>query len=434
MSELTKSELTETRSGRPVTTPIKFGPWNLYEVLLFGGIFLVGLLVLSIHLLTWGRGQIETRRRYDSTFCVVERLVRRSLDDGSGALRYRPEVGVCYIVAGQPYRRLIYDEATWTRDQGFDYSESKANEILRHYRIGKRYRCYYLSHDPSSAILEPIVEFWGWWFLLIPVTLLVFGFSGLIFRMRLHRSSPEERSIPVRRTELYPTLPVTHRINDSPGTQLAYRLPVFFLPVTQTVIGLVVMLLWVGVSLVGMVYMLVSARGAADISLGLLFGVIFFGAALAFLPWLIRRYHTVFDIGSTTLEISNHPICPGRKYRVVMMQAGPAVNVPSTVSVVCGEVARYRQGTDTLTNQRDVFHLPLLSKTWNVPKGEVENADFLLELPIGVMHSFFAENNQIHWRLVVEFTTARGTTIRRESPLVVIPFSPPEESGMAENS
>ena len=421
------SESTGTQPGQSAASGHRVGPWKLSEILLFGGIFLIGLLVLSIHLLTWGRGQIEMRRRYDSTFCVVDRLVRRSLDEGSGQLRYRPEIEVHYLAAGQPYRRLIYDETTWTRDQGFVYSQSEADEILCHYRVGKRYRCYYLSDDPESAVLEPIGEFWGWWFLLIPVTLLVFGLIGLIYRVRLHRTSPEERSIPVHRTELYPTLPVTHRINDSPGTQLAYRLPVFFLPVTQTVVGLMVMLLWVGVSLFGMIYTLVTADGTADILLGLLFGLIFCGAAFAFLPWFIHRYHTAFDIGSTTLEISNHPICPGRKYRVVMMQSGPAIDVPSSVGVVCTEVARYRQGTDTLTNRREVFRLPLLSKTWNVPKGEVESADFFLELPIGVMHSFLAENNQIHWWLVVDFTMADGTVIRRESPLVVIPFSPPDE-------
>lgn len=103
------SESTGTQPGRSDAAGHRVGPWKLSEIVLFGGIFLIGLLVLSIHLLTWGRGQIEMRRRYDSTFCVVDRLVRRSLDDGSGQPRYRPEIEVHYLVADRLYRRLIYD-------------------------------------------------------------------------------------------------------------------------------------------------------------------------------------------------------------------------------------------------------------------------------------------------------------------------------------
>lgn len=402
--------------------------WRLSELLLLGGIVLLGVLILTIHLLTWGKSLWLEARRCDETRCTVMKLYRHSRRDNAGGLFYRPEILIEYEAAGTLRRRLAYDRTTLTEDQGFVYTMSEADAILLRYKIGGRYRCRYSVDDPDAVVLEQDGRsFWGWWFLLIPGTLIVFGTGGLIWRGIGRLASKEKLNVVQRRTTLYPTVPETLRINDSPGTQLSYRLPLAFFPVLQTVIGLLLAILWNVVAWFVFLYILSIREDSADVVLAVLFGLIFCGTGLLFFPWFVRRFKAAFGIGPTLLEISNHPIFPGRNYRLALMQSGRLNASAYRVFVLCHEIARYRQGTDTLTNQKEVFRQSLFVKNdWTVPVGETASEEFFLKLPIGAMHSFAAENNRVLWRIVIDIEVKPGLTLRRECPLVVMPFSPSE--------
>lgn len=403
-----------------------FWRWKLSELLLLGGIVLLGVLILTIHLLTWGKSVWAQANRYDRTTCTVLKLYRHSRRDNAGGLFYRPEVFIEYQAAGALHRRLAYDRTTLTDDQGFIYSQAEADAILLEYKIGGRYHCRYRVDDPDQVILKADGgSFWGWWFLLIPGTLIGFGAGGLIWRGIGRLASKEKLSIAQRRTTLFPTVPETLRINDSPGTQLSYRLPLAFFPVLQTVIGLLLAILWNAVAWFVFFYILSMGESVCDTVLAIAFGIVFCGTGLVFLPWFVRRFRAAFGIGATLLEISDHPIFPGRNYRLALIQSGRLEAASYHVFVLCDEIARYRQGTDTLTNHKEVFRHPLFSKTdWHIPAGETASEEFFLKLPIGAMHSFAAENNRVLWRIVIEIEVKPGLSLRRECPLVVMPFSP----------
>lgn len=403
-----------------------FWRWKLSELLLLGGIVLLGVLILTIHLLTWGKSVWTQANRCDRTTCTVLKLYRHSRRDNAGGLFYRPEIFIEYQADGKIRRRLAYDRTTLTEDQGFVYTQKEADAILLEYKIGGRYDCRYRVDAPDEVILKPDSgSFWGWWFLLIPGTLIAFGVGGLFWRGIGRLASKEKLSIAQRRTTLFPTVPETLRINDSPGTQLSYRLPLAFFPVLQTIIGLLLAILWNAVAWFVFFYILSMGQSGWDTALAIGFGLVFCGTGLVFLPWFVRRFRAAFGIGATLLEISDHPIFPGRNYRLALMQSGRLEAASYHVFVLCDEIARYRQGTDTLTNQKEVFRQPLFSKTdWNIPAGETASEEFFLKLPIGAMHSFAAENNRVLWRIVIEIEVKPGLSLRRECPLVVMPFSP----------
>ncbi len=405
-----------------------FGYWTFLELSIFGTIFILGLLVLFLHLYTWGRPHLEEVRTHRYVRGTVKRLVRHSYRDEYGAVHSRPELEVSYQVDGKTFVRMAFDATTLTPNQGYHYSEDEVVDELSRFRVGKSYRFVYPKGEPEKIVLEGDGAFWGWCFLITPVTLLIFSTFWLFWRARANLNSVEKRSQPHGRPHRYPTVPSYDRINDSPGTFLTYRLPVFFFPVAQTVVGLSLMILWNLAALIGFVYTLTIARTFVDYLLSFLFALIFCGAGWSFIPWLRRRIRTAFSAGPTLIEITDHPIYPGRKYRLAITQSGRLSHAEVSVFASCIETARYRQGTDTVTNRKEVFSLPLFSRSdWSIPGGESESAEFILHLPIGAMHSFNAGNNQIQWQIIIEIQSGKERKVTRLCPIVVMPFAPSDE-------
>ena len=281
--------------------------------------------------------------------------------------------------------------------------------------------------NPSSVDLDKDLSFWGWWFLLIPVTLIFFGAGGLLVSAFTRSRSKEQRRVAQHRQSLYPMVPDTERTNESPGTELAIRLPLVSFPVLQTVTGLVLAILWNVLAWVVFFSILSIQKDRFDLILAILFGLVFCGTGLVFLPWFIARFRAAFGIGTTILEISDHPIWPGRKYRLALLQSGRLHASRYRVSVLSEEVTRYRQGTDTLTNRKEVFEKILFSRDdLSISADQTVHEDFFLEIPIGAMHSMTAEYNQIHWKIVIDIEVTPTLKLRRECPLIVMPLAIPE--------
>ena len=405
-----------------------FRQWKSSELLLLGGLVLLGCLILAIHLLTWGVSFWEEANRHVEGVCTVRKLYLHQRKDNRGEVFFRPEIEIDYSVGGAIRTARAYDRSTMTEDQGFVYGRAAAEEMLLCYETGRRYPCWYRADNPSFVILRKnTASFWGWWFLLIPVTLIGFGLGGLFWQARRRSVSKEKRSVDSRRASLFPTVPESQRINESPGTELAFRLPLAFFPVFQTITGLTLAIVWNLISWYLFFYIFSIRQTTADLWLAILFGLVFCGTGLVFLPWFLHRVRTAFGVGRTILEISDHPIVPGRKYRLALLQNGFLSARHYDIFVLCEEVTRYRQGTDTVTHHKEVFRLPLFTKAdLLVPAGETRREEFFLKLPIGAMHSFTAEFNQINWKIAIDIEVQGKTHLKRECPLVVQPHTVPD--------
>lgn len=97
-----------------------------------------------------------------------------------------------------------------------------------------------------------------------------------------------------------------------------------------------------------------------------------------------------------------------------------------SVLLVGREEAKYRRGTDTVTD-REVFYEETLVEALDPGEiargGEVEFA-----VPEGSLHTFEAPNNKVFWRLVVRGTIPRWPDIADEYPLIVRPLAPLDAS------
>ena len=92
------------------------------------------------------------------------------------------------------------------------------------------------------------------------------------------------------------------------------------------------------------------------------------------------------------------------------------------VSFVCEEVATFRQGTNTRTETREVYRQELFRRQpVEHPKGTPFEAEIELNLSRGIMHSFAAEHNEIHWTLVVDGRQEGRPDYKRAFPVIVRP-------------
>ena len=400
--------------------------WKVSELVLLGGMAVLGAVILLIHLLAWGLPLWREAHRYSRGQCVVEkRYVNRQVDE-DGKESCRPEILIrFYDQYGRARMSHAYDRQNLTEDGGFYYDRKSAEDIILGFKIGEVYPCWYETANPGNVILKRDTSIWGWLFLSVTLALVMFGLAGLGWLARRRSVSRENLGRPINHNNRFPTVPASREINESPGTELAYRLPTVVSPVIQSVFGIVLAVLWNLVSVCFLAYAFSIGEDLLDMVIAVLFGLVFCGIGLVSLGWFCWRFWQIQLTGATLVEISDHPVTPNRKYRVALSQNGYLFARFYNINLVCEETARYRQGTDTLTNVKEVFSLPLFSKTdFLVPSGQTFREEFFMKVPMGAMHSFSTESNAVSWNIVVEIQTKKTGTVKRVCPIVVLPFSP----------
>jgi hypothetical protein len=154
-----------------------------------------------------------------------------------------------------------------------------------------------------------------------------------------------------------------------------------------------------------------------------LFVLPFAAVGLAMIYFFVREVLVVTAVGPTQLEISDHPLRPGASYRVYVSQGGRLTINSLELSLVCDEVATYRQGTDTRTEQARVYSERLLHRQQVelLPQAAFEE-QLDIAIPSECMHSFKGGYNEIRWRLLVRGDIAGWPPFERSFPVVVVPL------------
>ncbi|MCD4728355.1 MAG: hypothetical protein K8R46_11875, partial [Pirellulales bacterium] len=202
----------------------------------------------------------------------------------------------------------------------------------------------------------------------MPFSFIVIGAGGLIHTLFGWGKSAERRSVLSRNgverdflgirgrsDRRCPFVPEGADVTNSPGTKLKFRLPISGSPAWALLGILTFCVIWNGVVTVFVVIAVDGhLEGNPDWFLTLFtipFVLVGFGAIVIFL----RKLLVAAGIGPTRLEISDHPLHPGEKYRVFLSQSGRLDMNALRVSLTCEESATYRQGTETRTETREVF-------------------------------------------------------------------------------
>jgi hypothetical protein len=145
-------------------------------------------------------------------------------------------------------------------------------------------------------------------------------------------------------------------------------------------------------------------------------------AGLWIIGVLIREIYTTSGIGTTRLEISEHPLTPGQTCRVFVAQAGRTHVHCLKIHLLCEERAIYPQGTDTRTDVKRAYREVLYrARKLEITPDAPFETEFDLSIPAGAMHSFAAPHNSVQWSLIVRGMTSRALVFDRRFPVYVYP-------------
>jgi hypothetical protein len=402
---------------------------NLGETLFSAALFFLGCVGLVFLFATLVIPAWRVRNEFVKTSCVVlDKRVHEA--SGPNGPVYRPEIQIRYVVNGVTYVDWVYDirrECT--------PGVSDKEEILASFAPGEQYPCWYDTTNPSLAVLVRDQNWWSWLMFIVPVSFVVIGGAGLLYRLFQLGASAERRAAIAKsasQLELfedrpppaneYPYVPDASQVTDSPGTTLAFRLPIG----TSTAW----MLFWLGFG--GVVWNAIVSvfiamaleayrSGHTDWRLNVttLFFLVF---GIALLAYFLRQLVVSTGVGPTLVEVSDHPLFPGGRYQVFLSQAGQLKIRSLVLLLVCEEEATYRQGTNTRKETCRVFQRQILrQENVEVNRGMPFEIQGDLEIPARAMHSFKAGNNEIHWKLIVQGDVVDWPTYERAFPVIVYP-------------
>jgi hypothetical protein len=292
----------------------------------------------------------------------------------------------------------------------------------------------------ATQLVQPDSAQWefgrgSWLLILVTASSVVLGGGGLIWTVLRVGTSVEQRSAmasqaaesdiisaAVPRQRNFPTLPSLEGLTNSPGIELAYRLPATHSPGWRLLVTTLFAMLWnfvVCLLTVSVISGHIAGRHDWLLTVLLLpFWGVCYWSVRSFLQLLVLNS----GMGQTTVEISDLPLVPGREYQAVIAQHGHVTMKSLAVWLVCEEEATFTQGTDIRTEAREVFRQMCFERRDfriepAIPFTETCN----IAVPATAMHSFQAAHNLVRWKLVVRGEAETWPLFERGFPIVVYP-------------
>ena len=398
-----------------------------FAVFLLLGCAGVAAVVVSLLIPEW-RANNEFLRQ---TCRVVDAKVAGK--QGEDGIVFRPEIQIEFQVDNDTFKLWTYDVHT-LGENGYSSGREAVEEKVRGFTIGNSYYCWYNPENPNEVVLVRGSNWWVWLTLSIPVSFVLVGGIGLVYTTFGWGKSTERKAVLASKAvELdlsnggrgeadFPNIPAGKEITDSPGTKLAFRLPMGTSPGWVLFGWGLACLTFNGVVSV-YVYRAFAGHvsGAPDWSLTI-FIVPFTAIGVWLIVFFARQLMVNTGIGPTMVEISDQPLYPGERYRLSLTQTGRLKIGSLRVSLVCDEEATYRHGTDTRTESQRVYQQVVLERDrLDLKRGQPFEANCEIELPKGAMHSFKSEHNEVSWKVVVKGQVASWPNYERCFPVIVYP-------------
>ncbi|KAA5543111.1 hypothetical protein FYK55_12555 [Roseiconus nitratireducens] len=283
----------------------------------------------------------------------------------------------------------------------------------------------------------------SWIFGILGVAAIGSGAAGLVYRLVRVGASSERRSAFAKRAssieiivpgdegvERLPSVPRGISLTDSPGERLTYRLAAESSAGGELVGPLLLALLWNAVWFVLLAVVVLGFWYGSPryILAGLL--IPFAGIGYWSFRFFLSQLRRSAGLGPTIVEISDHPLYPGRRYRLFVSQSGRLRLRRLTVRVVCEEETVYSQGTDVRVERYEVFAQEVCAeRDVRVDPQAPWEQQFTVDLPPNVMHSFVGDHNAVRWKVIVSGEARPWPSFCRNYPVVVHPPGlPPKRS------
>lgn len=276
----------------------------------------------------------------------------------------------------------------------------------------------------------------GFWLMVAVLSSFVFtGGIGLIWTVVRLGISAERRSAlathagrldliheTLPKPKDFPSVPAFDGLTNSPGTELAYRLPSSQSPGWPLLAKTIFALLWNGIACILFVLAVKAWFDGRPQWFLTFFLLPYLAVSCWTIYYLLQQIWLHAGMGPTTVEISDHPLLPGREYQVHISQAGHIDMKSLELWLVCEEEATYHQGTDIRHELRIVLEKQLHAQgDLEIEPAAPFRTTCLLPIPPTAMHSFQSEHNAVHWKLVVRCVPAHWPPFERRYPIVVYP-------------
>lgn len=405
---------------------------SLAELVFFGLFLLLGCagtvaMVIMLLIPEW-----QVNHEFVETTCVIlgKEIGSTQSDDG---LTYRAEIRIEYQIGAKTYETATYDIKTYDITGGYSSGRAEKEEILGQFNVAEQYVCWYDPRDANVVVLVRGYAVLTWLLFAVPVTFLLIGGGGFLYRILHWGKSAERRAVGNLATDLferrgrasgqYPNVPTGADMTNSPGTRLKFRLPIS----TTTTAALVAIglfcLIWNGLILLFFYFATGGFFGEEGIEwVSVIILIPFALVGIFFIGYFIRMLLIATGVGQTFVEISDHPLFPGERYDLLVSQAGRLHMNCLSVLLVCEESATYRQGTNTRTETRRVYEDELFRReNFEIHRGMPLEEKFQVDIPSGMMHSFKSEHNEVSWKIAVKGAVARWPDYERCFPVVVYP-------------
>lgn len=394
----------------------------------FAIFFLGGCIALGILLVTGALPEWRVNQKFvESTCDVLDASLEEHPTDPAQA---RTSVKIHHGVGSRHYTLVITEDLAGTYSSDLEALQERVKSL----KSARRITCWYEPRNPRHVVLQRGYTWSTWLMLLFPVPFVAVGGGGLAYIVMNWGKSAERRAVLAQRTSRletltdptvpetkYPNVPGDAELTSSRGTTLAFRLASQS-PAWNLLAFLLACLAWNGIlSIFVTVAVKSHFEGEPE------WFLTFFSIPLA-LVGLILVYGFVRHLLLTTViapaivEISEHPLFPGRSYDVFIAQSGPLDVVSFWVLMVCEEEATFRQGTNSRTMTRRVYQQELLHRLdFSIEPGAPFEALCRVQLPDCAMHSFMADHNKIQWKVVIQGESARWPKFERGYAVHVYP-------------
>jgi hypothetical protein len=406
------------------------GDGAFHAVLLVAGLVFGGLLLSGLAVPEW-----RLNHHFAPTTCTVvgKGLLRKTSTEPAGGPRstWQPCLRVRYEANGQT-------SESWSQPIRLAPIPDREEAVARlsAWRLGDDVAGWYDPANTGTVVLERGYNWWMWLLaLLLPGALLAFGGSGLLRAVRRWGRSEERSAVLSRFTDMldplasgtsqatdHPGVPTCDNLVNSPGTYLAYRLPIES-PESWTLLGFgLFALLWNSVLTVLAIGAGLDLLGGRTDWLLLTLLVPFVLVGAAGIVVFVRGLVLATAIGTTQVEIGAQPLRPGNTYELLLAHGGSGTLDALQLDLELEEQATFRQGTDTRIEKLTVWRKPIHAwRDLQLAPGTRFEARATLTIPALAMHSFASEHNAVRWNLVVRGTPVRWPPFVRTFPLVVFP-------------
>ncbi len=402
---------------------------TLGEGLYFGVCFFLGCIGLALILATVIVPDWRVNHEFVQTECTVLDGQLGSIQTEGGTL-YRPEIRIRYRVGDETLVTTAYDIHR-RHSGGKEANQARVDRFVP----GRPYDCWYDPADPDVVVLVRGYHWWFWLLFVVPVAFILIGGAGLTYTLLTWGKSAERRAVLASRTSqlplfegngraksAYPTIPEALEANDSAGTKLSYRLAVASGRAWALLVSFALCVVWNGITSIFLIVAIGRhVEGKPDWVLTA-FVVPFAAVGAGMVYYFVRQLVVATVIGPTIVEISEHPLVPGKTYGLFLSQTGRLRMNSFEVLLVCDEEASYRQGTNARTESQRVFqHKVYRRERFAIRGQEPLEVDCEIALPAGAMHSFKSPHNEVNWKVVVKGELAGWPDYERCFSLIVRP-------------